>query len=440
MSRLGKYMQEERESFVDWIWGVTISTAIRQQHAKTSICKFRIWLQYGAPFETRDHAIMDKPKIELSSEGLLSCRGDRPPPPAARMPQSILEMEDAGSGECRRDPEVRNLFLGISIAALCALVFVAALFLAGPEAPIVAAGSAAVSMIVLWLMSRMGVHRQPGGLFLSATVGGFVAMFVPLAAGLVDFLHSEQIERRINLAQSDAPQPSSTPELLPRLTESFVIESPDANKDDYARVIRNTTVAIEGKNYRIAIGELFPLFRVAEGEVIVKGRDFLISLPPDILQVVRKERSTENDSGSVSATAKSTPTGETETKDDFTAVDRAEMTRNAQTEAIKHYPALGIRDTAENRAFLDTYKRLKLSDSDLLKDPEWPLQLAEALAEREGWRRADIAAVSPLPGAVVAAAGITAETTTKNSSEFPPFDPTPSLSDEFGESMPLPMP
>jgi hypothetical protein len=377
---------------------------------------------------------MEKPENESSHGGILSFRRDRPSPPAVRIPQRISKMEDAESNRCQKDPEVRNLILGIGIAVLFAIVFFAALFLAGPEAPIVAAGSAAVSMTVLWLMSRMGIHRQPGGFFLSATAGGFVAMFVPLAAGLVAFLHSQQIERKITLA----PPPASTPAPLPRLTDSFEMESLDAEKEDYVRVIRNSTVAIDGRNYRIAIGELFPLHRVAEGEVIVKGRDFLISLPPDILQVVRKEPPAENVPAAVPAIAQqSAPEEKTVTSAESSPADRAEMTRKAQAEAIKRYPALGIEDTKENRTFLATYKRLRMSDSDLLKDPEWPLQLAEALAEREGWRRADIAPVSVPPVAVVAATGIASESI-ENTPEFPPFDPTPPPFDKFGESMPLP--
>jgi hypothetical protein len=379
---------------------------------------------------------MDKPKIEYSQGSILSYRRDRPPPPPTRMPANIHEAQDLRSEDRPGDPVIRNIFLGIGIATLSVMVFVTALFLAGPEAPIIAAGSACVSVIVLRAMARMGVHRQPGGFFLSAMFGVFVAMFVPLAMGLVVFLNSQQIESRMSVQAPEAPKPAASPEILPRLTESFAIEPPDSEKDDYVRVIRNSNVAIEGKEYRIATGELFPLYRVTEKEVIVKGRDFLISLPPDVLQVVRAKLQTET--VSAAGTERSTPveTGSKE-QDEVTAPDRADISRKAQNEATKRYPALGIRDTAENRIFLDTYRRLRDADSELLKDPEWPLQLAEALAEREGWKRADVAPVPPPPRPVAAEQRITAESPDA-APGFPPFDPTPPPLDELGESMALP--
>ena len=383
---------------------------------------------------------MDKPKIELFQAGIPSSRRDQLLPPAASETQYAAEVEKSRPNGGHRDPEVRNLLLGIAVALLCGLVFLAALSLAGPKAPLVAAGSAAVCMIVLRVMGHLGVHQQPGGQFLSAAVGGFVAMFVPLAVGLVVVLQSEQIERQSGPKEPEVSQAAPTPDLLPRLTDSFVIETPNAESDDYVRVIRDSTVAIDGKTYRVAIGELFPLFRVADEEIIVNGRDFLISLPPDILEVIRKQRpnENENDFTQLSAIAHSAPETESVTNDEFSHVDRAEITRNAQADAIKRYPALGIKDTRENRAFLETYKRLKSSESDLLNDPEWPLQLAEALAEREGWRRADIQ-LTPATVIAAAASDIPGDTGS-NAEDFPPFDPAPPPSDEFDEIEPLPVP
>ncbi len=61
----------------------------------------------------------------------------------------------------------------------------------------------------------------------------------------------------------------------------------------------------------------------------------------------------------------------------------------AQAEAMRRYPALGIRDSRENKTFVAAYQSLRRANPTYFDDPEWPLTLAQALAERDGWERGD---------------------------------------------------
>jgi len=55
---------------------------------------------------------------------------------------------------------------------------------------------------------------------------------------------------------------------------------------------------------------------------------------------------------------------------------------------MRRYPALAIKDSLENAMYVSTYKTLRDSGSDdFFANPEWPIELAELLAKREGWNR-----------------------------------------------------
>jgi hypothetical protein len=63
--------------------------------------------------------------------------------------------------------------------------------------------------------------------------------------------------------------------------------------------------------------------------------------------------------------------------------------RAAQAEATARYPALAIRESRENKSFVAAYQSLRKSNPAYFDDPEWPMNLSLALAERDGWERGD---------------------------------------------------
>jgi hypothetical protein len=56
----------------------------------------------------------------------------------------------------------------------------------------------------------------------------------------------------------------------------------------------------------------------------------------------------------------------------------------AQKEAMRRYPQLAVANSPMNHAFIAKYKQLKASNSDYLRDPGWPLRLAEEVAQQGG--------------------------------------------------------
>ena len=55
---------------------------------------------------------------------------------------------------------------------------------------------------------------------------------------------------------------------------------------------------------------------------------------------------------------------------------------------IRRYPALGVKGSLENQAFINLYTELRDNGGDdFFKNPEWPIELAELLAKRERWQR-----------------------------------------------------
>ena len=72
------------------------------------------------------------------------------------------------------------------------------------------------------------------------------------------------------------------------------------------------------------------------------------------------------------------------------ATELAAVTESAKAEAARRYPALAVKDSLENEAFITAYREIKDSgDTDFFANPEWPLELAELLATRNGWTRGD---------------------------------------------------
>ena len=81
--------------------------------------------------------------------------------------------------------------------------------------------------------------------------------------------------------------------------------------------------------------------------------------------------------------------------------DPQTATRMAQKEMQRRYPALEDPSSKEATLYREAYNELgRLRKYEFFKDPVWPLKIAEMLASREGWKRADLspAAAAPVGG------------------------------------------
>jgi hypothetical protein len=71
--------------------------------------------------------------------------------------------------------------------------------------------------------------------------------------------------------------------------------------------------------------------------------------------------------------------------------DPQTATRMAQKEMQRRYPALDDPSSKEAALYREAYNELgRLRKFEYFKDPVWPLKIAEMLAAREGWKRADL--------------------------------------------------
>jgi hypothetical protein len=78
--------------------------------------------------------------------------------------------------------------------------------------------------------------------------------------------------------------------------------------------------------------------------------------------------------------------------------DPQTATRMAQKEMQRRYPALEDPSSKEATLYREAYNELgRLRKYEFFKDPVWPFKIAEMLASREGWKRADLAPLLPQP-------------------------------------------
>jgi hypothetical protein len=182
---------------------------------------------------------------------------------------------------------------------------------------------------------------------------------------------------------------------VPLLTKAFNIAPPEPGRGQQVKVLKDSQLLIDAKVYLIKAGEFFPLLESTAGEVRFAAGEHQIALPPDAVEIVGKP-----DPG----TTASLPAASAEPRDAIpqpTTPLRPEsptqINERAQREAIRRYPAIGVKDSPENELFLSTIQEMRNIGADgFFRDPEWPLHLAEQLARREGWERRDEMMENPL--------------------------------------------
>jgi|GEM_PF-3547671 len=81
---------------------------------------------------------------------------------------------------------------------------------------------------------------------------------------------------------------------------------------------------------------------------------------------------------------------ETPSASTVTASSAPEQVKNAQAEAVRRYPDLGVKNSAFNREFLTLYQQIKSNNPAELNDPQWPIYLADQTAQT-------LAAATPPP-------------------------------------------
>lgn len=287
----------------------------------------------------------------------------------------------------------RNLFWGVALLFVALVLLVIAVFLAGPKAMLYVM-TCLVTFTALFVLTRLHIFRQRNGGFLALALVCVIGAGIPLvekafeaAKGIVtsqSALAATAPSAPVVTLHSDEPQ-------MPLLTQAFALSLPQgAGKQ--VKVLHDSPVVIEGKHFLIKAGDRFPYVASKGEETTFAVRDLRVALPNGAVEVVDPSALAKGVSGGSSGQMPAGAT--TKDKDSKSAAaapsdaELAEITRSAQQEAMRRYPALAIKDSIENAEFLSMYKQFREAGSEeFFSNPEWPMQLAELLAQREGWVR-----------------------------------------------------
>jgi hypothetical protein len=294
----------------------------------------------------------------------------------------------------------RNLAFGGGALFLALLIGGAALFIVGPRA-IVPLAACLITFLTLYVLARLEIFREAHGAFLALGIVCLVGSVFALAERAFHGLDGNYWMQLAAppppvRAPAATPPPDRGPALL---TEAFALVPPDPTSGPRVRALKDSRVLIEGRPFLIKAGDLFALVGVQGEKATLRARDLHIDLPVTAVEILEEMQAGRVAAAPVPEQKAPLPV-EQEPAPAKETIDPAvvQVTKSAQNEAVRRYPALGIEGSRENTIFVTTFRSIKDSgDAEFFKNPEWPLELAELLAKRQGWQRDDIAANRPPP-------------------------------------------
>ncbi len=303
----------------------------------------------------------------------------------------------------------RNLAWGVIVLLLAIGLLVAAVILAGQKA-LLSLAACLVTFTALYVLARLHIFRQRNGAFLAAAIVVLLGAVVPLLDRGYEMLAG--ISQPAGASPGPAPRPVEVEP--PLLTQSFALTKPEATQTQ-VRVLKDSRVVIGEKPFLIKAGDAFQLLEAKGGDVTFAVRDLRVALPVGVVEIfggkVAKETRESAMAAALGAVAAAEapkletivlnspkPAYETGKAEAPASPDLAAITHDAQQEAMRRYPALAIKDSLENEAFVTTYRQLKDSgNTEFFANPEWPLELAVLLATRNGWNRGERAVKAEPP-------------------------------------------
>ena len=245
---------------------------------------------------------------------------------------------------------------------------------------------------LVWVLYRLRVfHRPHGGLIAAGSVALFAAALPFVERGFQKLDHAAKAGLAGEPAKTEGDMTSQLPvptrqtipdppvPTAPPQEEEIVreLQAPpvDASAGRLIRLTQDAKVSINGKKFLIRAGSEFPLTEFKDGTVTFQAGNQEVTIDSDFVKFTGKS------------------------KDDTPEA----IMKLAQAEAMRRYPAIGVKDSDENQLYLARVADLKSEMPDLMKNPRWPLVVAEELAAKEGWKSADQPAddtepPSPLPG------------------------------------------
>jgi hypothetical protein len=293
----------------------------------------------------------------------------------------------------------RNLVGGLVLLVLAMLFLGWALYLAGSGALFTVAACLATATL-LHVMARSRLFRQRNGAFVAwSGVCLLGVLLVILHHGWVYMTGGSRT--RVATEEPAVVAPAGE---TPLLRDAFPGPN-DTTSGPAVRVVRDTKVSVEGKPYLAKQGELYPLVDVGVDEHGKSVLRFSVGMHDVLIdkgagEVVGNDSvpglEGTADAGKTAAKETAAPAGK-----EFEppkGLPKAEQELASQREAIRRYPELGRNGSLKNQAFVSAVKEQRHTGAvDFFDDPNWPLMLAEILAEKDGWRRADMPEPPPAP-------------------------------------------
>jgi hypothetical protein len=225
----------------------------------------------------------------------------------------------------------------------------------------------------------MKVFGQRNGVFFGVAVTVLLGASISLLEQAWNHLSKRSYPEDKAMPSVTLSQPNAGPAAPahPLLTQSPKYEVPDTSLPR-VRASREFDISIGGRIYTIRAGDTFQLRDEKNGEFVIVAGEFLARVPLDSMDQLTPEPNR----------------GAAKPGDDGKgALEKAEsdkITRKSQADAARRFPGLAQKGSSENKLFLEAYNDLKKMKSDLLEDPEWPMRLAEILAQRFSWQESGV--------------------------------------------------
>ena len=297
-----------------------------------------------------------------ASTGGQSPGGDQPALSSDQPSERVQELAPR-----QKTPEsTRNLLLGIALN-LIAIPMCGAAFVFAPREAFVSTATSLLIALVVFVSMQFRVIQQRNGTFALMALGLVLTLVVPLSVSfcssgaewvrvLVDAQRAKGMQNAAEhewAASNSAARPDSAPS---NRTPAFA----DPGTGKAAAASQNVAVAsAQTVNEPKAEAQVDPQELKGTGARLDKG--------------LKGSDSTVEDP----------------TRPEESSAER--VTRLSKDEALRRYPGLTSPGTPEHARYLEAYNEFaRLRKFEFFKDPKWPLNLAELVALKEGWKRADL--------------------------------------------------
>ena len=278
----------------------------------------------------------------------------------------------------------RNLKWGLAVLLLALGLLGAALVIDGARSllPMVVC---LVTFTILWAMARLRIFHQRNGVFFATAMVCLLGAIIPLVErGYLELDRLVHTGRPASVAAVETTSEIKPAEQLPVLVEAFKVKPPIDAAIETVRIVDDVKVAVGPGTYLLRAGDTFPLDDIKDGQVIFQANELRLTLPEAAVELIRPKRQAAPLVKPAAPKAVERPASYVSDQE-----LPADMTERANTEVVRRYPQIGVKDSPENILFRERVAEFKAERPEFFDEPDWPIYLAEGLAKEQGWIRAE---------------------------------------------------